>query len=685
MRAKELASIFLATAVTAGAFPKAGLCAAAAAVPAGQDQPLERALDAELSRASTDLKEPGYPPPYYVSLTAIDIDAAEGRCLMGARSFSGRYRQRLITPDVRVGDYTLDNHPVTMGNNFIAHSVARDDDEFALRHELWLMLDSSYKQASADFLRKQAVRVQRGKSDYDTDDLTREKPRVVESVPPGQPWDYGALDKLCVAASGVFRRTPSLLHGEADYRARRQWSRLRDSEHSRVDFGRDYVELELDAAAITSDGMRELAARHFVAPSPDRLPTPRQVEDEARGMAADLAALQLAKSTSPFSAPAVLDPSVAAAVVLSIGLRLSGEEQRNPSGAQTFRGRLGKPVMSPDFTLVDDPSREDFQGTPLAGSYAYDDQGVPAQRVTLIDKGVLTGALLSRYPIVGFSRSNGHGRAFPGYLPEGAPGSLFLTARKTLSRKRLLERLRRECRKRGKPYGLWVRRLRSFAQQQGTAGQGSIRLMPTLLYLVDAKTGALTLVRDLDMVGTPLVLLGNVAAAGDDAQARNLIYGVPMSVVTPSLLLTEVELQRSESKPEKPPILPPPPAPGADGEPARVSPPFIPRVPYVQAVRYVIRGGARGAEAVPESAQDGGLPAAAAVRRSTRGADLILDVKVAVDSLPQLGPALRRLDGEVARSAAGRSWSRQPLCDTMTRSAYRSFYGDGWPPERSKP
>ncbi len=647
------------------------LCGAGPALADG-DMALESALGAELTRASTELKEEGYPPPYYVSLTAIDVDAAEGRCDMGARAFSGVYSQRLITPDLRVGDYTLDNHPLTMPNTFVAHSVAREDDEFALRHELWLMLDQSYKEASADFLRKEAARVERGKTEYDFDDLSRETPRLAENVRADKPWDYRTLDERCERASAVFRGTPGLLHAEANYRARREWSRLRDSEHSHVDFGRDYVEFELEAVDISTDGMRQDVSRRFAAPSPDELPSADDLARNAREMAADLAALKLAKSTSPFSAPALVDPSVAAAIVLSIGLRLSGEEQRNPNGAQTFRGRLGKPVLPSDFSLVDDPTQKTFQGRPLLGAYDFDDQGIAPRRVELVRRGVLENLLLSRYPVIGFPKSNGHGRAFPGYWPEGAPGNLFLESSKPLSQKKLLERLRAECRKRGKPYGLWVRRLRNFAQQQGTAGHGSIRLMPTLVYLVDAKTGELTLVRDLDMVGTPLVLLSNIAAAGSDLDVRSMVYGVPMSVVVPSLLLTEVELQRSETKPEKLPILAPPPS---AAEPAqRRSPPFVPQVPFVQVVRYRIHG---AAPAVTSFRMDG----LAALRQHAEGDDVLLEAKVVAPRLPDLGNTLRRLDASVARLAGAHDWKRSPVTDSMTQSAYRARYGDGWPPD----
>ncbi len=527
------------------------------AVQAAAGGAVERALEAELARAR-ELKAEGYPTPYYASLTATEVDSWQQRCGMGSPSLLVRFRQALVTPDVRVGGHALDNHPVSFPSGFVGSAASLEEDEFSLRHVLWRILDGAYKSAAAEFLRKQALRVSRGKTEYDTDDLSREAPRLMPASRPEALREPEALARLCLKASSAFRQAPWLLQGEAEIRSRREWSRLRDSDGSRVDFGREWAEIELEAVALSSDGIRLAAARRFVATAFSSLPSPERVRESAREMTKDLMALRLAQTTSPFSAPALLDPSVAAAVVLALGSSLSGEQLRNPAGAQIFRDKIGRMILPGDFDLVDDPTLKDFGGLPLAGHYDFDDQGVGAQRIVLVSQGVLKGFLLSRYPVIGFARSNGHGRALPGYWPVGSPGNLILSSGRRLSEKALWAELREECRRRGKPYGLWVRRLRSHSFYQGTGGQGSIRLMPGLLYLVEAETGRLTLVRELDLVGTPLVLISNILRAGDDAQAHSFASPLPVSVVAPSLLLADAELQRAEARPEKPPILAPP-------------------------------------------------------------------------------------------------------------------------------
>lgn len=532
-----------------------GLCALPAAAQA--PDALDRALDLEIARSKT-LRAPNYPSVYYLSLAATDVSVFEQHCSLGSVVSMEESRQRILVPDIRVGDYAMDNHPVSSNSGIVGRAVSLEDDELSLRHSLWRVIDNDYKKAAADFLRKEALRVSRGKTEYDSDDLAREPARVHAERPAPGGWNKELGRALCADSSAGFRAYPGLLLAESSVSYQRQWSRFRDSDKSRVEFGRDIAQITLDAVAIASDGMKISASRHFVAASPEALPDLKSLGLHAREMLEDISALKTAQSTSPFSAPALIDPSVASSLVLAMGLRLTGEEQRNPAGAQIFKDKLGKPVLPETISLADDPALESYRGASLAGHYRFDDQAVAASSVTLVERGILKGFLLSRYPVVGFSRSNGHARAPLGLPPAAVPGVLSLRAETTSSEGELLKILRAECLKRGKTHGLWVRKLKRFSQRQGGAGQDSIRIIPGLLYLVEAETGKLTLVRDLDVVGTPLVMLSHILGAGTDSQAVNHMAGVPVSVITPSLLLAEAELQRSETKPENLPLLPPP-------------------------------------------------------------------------------------------------------------------------------
>jgi len=80
-------------------------------------------------------------------------------------------------------------------------------------------------------------------------------------------------------------------------------------------------------------------------------------------------------------------------------------------GKSDWVGRLGSRVLPASVSLVDDPGAKDFQGQALLGKYAVDEEGVRAQKVTLVENGNVKNELMSRRPGPDFEQSNGHGRA----------------------------------------------------------------------------------------------------------------------------------------------------------------------------------------------------------------------------------------------------------------------------------
>lgn len=75
-------------------------------------------------------------------------------------------------------------------------------------------------------------------------------------------------------------------------------------------------------------------------------------------------------------------------------------------GLSVYAGRKGQAVASETVTVVDDATLADRYG-----SYSFDDEGVPARKVTLIENGVLNEFLYDRLTALKDGiESNGHGR-----------------------------------------------------------------------------------------------------------------------------------------------------------------------------------------------------------------------------------------------------------------------------------
>jgi hypothetical protein len=202
----------------------------------------------------------------------------------------------------------------------------------------------------------------------------------------------------------------------------------------------------------------------------------------------------------------------------------------------------------PNFlTVVDDPTLKEFQGKSTVGSYDVDNEGVKAQRVTVIDNGTLTNYLVGRQPIRDFTASNGHGRAAPGVFPAPGVGVLVVKVSEAQSPAALRQRALQIVADQGLPY----------AYRVDTLGPGNT---PRLLYRVYAKDGHEELVRgavfsELDV----RAMRSDLIAAGDDPLVSNRSGGAPTTIISPSLLFGELEVKRADTSKDKLPEYPAPP------------------------------------------------------------------------------------------------------------------------------
>jgi TldD protein len=215
-----------------------------------------------------------------------------------------------------------------------------------------------------------------------------------------------------------------------------------------------------------------------------------------------------------------------------------------------------------------------MNGVPLAGSYSHDDEGVPAQRVSLIQDGILKNFLMSRMPITNFDKSNGHGRHQAGFMPTGRQGNLIVASTNTVKDSELRGKLIEEIKKAGKPYGLYFEDVQGGFTLTTRELPQAFQVLPVIVWRVYADGRPDQLVRGVDIVGTPLASLNRIVLTGDTTQVFNGICGaesgsVPVSASAPGMLFSEMEVQKRSASRERPPILP---APGFENSSANAAP-----------------------------------------------------------------------------------------------------------------
>jgi predicted Zn-dependent protease len=336
------------------------------------------------------------------------------------------------------------------------------------------------------------------------------------------------------------------------------------SEGSRVQTGRARVRVLFDARGQAEDGMGLHRADGLEVHDPAQLPPAEVVVATAKRLKSELLALREAPVAEPYTGPSVLEGRAAGVFFHEIfGHRLEGHRQKDDLEGQTFTDKLGKRVLPWFLDVVDDPTVTMLGDVPLSGHYFVDDEGVVARRATLVERGKLKTFLLSRSPVLPFRRSNGHGRRERGHQVVARQGNLIVTSRKTLSHRQLRAELIAEAKRQGKPYGLWFADVEGGFTITDRSGPQAFKVMPLMVYRVFADGRPDELVRGADIVGTPLAAFETILATDDRLGVFNGLCGaesgwVPVSAVSPSILLRGLEIERAAHDRDRPPLLAPP-------------------------------------------------------------------------------------------------------------------------------
>jgi len=322
--------------------------------------------------------------------------------------------------------------------------------------------------------------------------------------------------------------------------------------------------LMIEGQTRADDGMELLRVETFQASSPDQLPSEAELAAKVQKISADLAALRTAPAAEPYAGPAMLSGRAAAVFFHEVlGHRLEGHRQRDEREGQTFTKKINQQVLPAFLTVVDDPTLKELNGVKLAGTYDFDDEGVPATRVPAVENGILKNFLTSRMPITGFSHSNGHGRKQAGLMPTGRQGNLIVTSTNTVKDAELGQKFIEEIKKQGKPYGLYFEDIQGGFTLTTRAQPQAFQVIPVMVWRVYADGRPDELVRGVDIVGTPLASLNNIMLTGDTLQVFNGVCGaesgqVPVSAAAPAMLFSEIEVQKRGKGTQRPPLLPPP-------------------------------------------------------------------------------------------------------------------------------
>lgn len=541
--------------------------------------PLLDAMRVELERNQSQLKLNENGAPYFISYQVKDYDQRGVAARYGAVFDDETDRKRHVYVDVRVGSYEFDNSIdqgrefsfSDKGNSYIARKTAPlDDDPRALRNALWLITDEKYKQALFDYLKKKGDRVYTVEDDKRPPSFSKESPNVFIQKPVSFSFAGEKWGKVARSVSAAFLAHPEIFDSEVRITGTRVVRYFVSTEGARIVTEELLYGIHINAATRAPDGQLLDNSRDFYAPLESQLPDEKALTAATAKMVEELLALRKAPAINPYTGPAILEAEAAGVLFHeAVGHRLEGERQNDDGEGKTFRGQVGRQVLPTFLSLYDDPTRREMGNKQLNGYYLFDEEGVKAQPVTLVERGVLRNYLLSRRPVEGAAKSNGHGRSQGNQKPMARMANLIVESKKQVSDAELKRMLIAEARRQGKPYGLIIRDITGGNTNTSSWGYQAFKGIPRMVYRVDVKDGKESLVRGVEIVGTPLSSINKIVATGKTSGVFNGFCGaesgyVPVSAVAPAMLIQEIELQRAMDGKDRPPLIP---------SPAAVAPP----------------------------------------------------------------------------------------------------------------
>lgn len=516
--------------------------------------PMLLAMQEELKREQEKLVLPGMQRPYFIQYRLEDITTYEAVANYGALTAENDGRQRVVRVEVRIGDYKSDSSSARGDGSL--QLAPEDDDPTALRFALWTATDEAYKNALRAYATKQAT-LKKFENAPTANDFTPAKPVTLVEPLVKLEIDREEWKRRIVEASGLFATAPEA----AAFADKVQGSSANVSA------------IAVNRYTVNTDGM---VLRHGYTGYADSI--------SIAGQAAD--GMELARSNGTTAETAAGLESTAALRKRTIANLISFNELRNApiveaedyhgpvlfsgdasadvfgrlfvpnveadrpdvgTNARTqgaYQSSLKTPVLPAFLTVVDDPTMKSFEGHALLGSYKVDDEGVPAEAVTVVERGKLVNYLLGREPVKDFPASNGHGRAALGQAAHSKAGVIVVKSSEGLSDAAMYAKLLALAKEQG----------RDVYEVDTLGGE----LSPRLLYRV-SPDGKKTLVRGavFDELDQRAIRSGMVAAGGKPYVAQ-VIGPLPKSTIVPEFLFADIGVKRANEEQQKLPYYPPP-------------------------------------------------------------------------------------------------------------------------------
>lgn len=517
--------------------------------------------------------------PYYMEYQVIFERRKELEAHLGTLVKDFESKKGYLDSKVRVGEYDFDSsiYPDELYFPGEEESQIREilDDinvpceENLLWKEILKKISfRNYQVAKIRYFDKKSREMQEFKEDT-LPSFTKEKAEIYIDTSKEEKIDFEKVKDILKGVSEVFKKEPWIIASGVSFYNIIQRKYFVDTEGRKIFERRNHNYIYIYAATKAEDGMWVSDFESFFFFNQEKMPSRDSLMKCAHNIIENVKKLKEAPVQEPYKGPVlILSPGAGVFFHEILGHRLEGHRQRSRIEGEIFKEKIGEKILPEFLNVYDDPRLKYFGKIPLSGFYRFDEEGIRAQKVTLVEKGILKGFLLSRRPLLNFRNSNGHGRASPFFLstsfdpPVPRQGNFIIENLNPLSVDSLKKLLIYECKRQGKEYGIIIEKIVEGRTQTSRFTLETFESEPIVAkrLWIDGKE---EYIRGIRFGGTPLISLKNIIALGDDPGVYNGFCGaesgnIPVGIVSPSVLLKEMELAKREKSYLKPPIIPPP-------------------------------------------------------------------------------------------------------------------------------
>jgi hypothetical protein len=559
----------------------------------------------EMKRSLDQLQLSDMPKPYYMEYLISDVYITYIKASFGAIIESETDQQRLLQTDVRVGNYQFDNTGFLSQDNMFSlygdypASIVIEDCYEAIRQELWLNTDAAYKQAIELLSQKKAFLKNRPKTEMAPDNS--ELPGSANIIPFSAAFiSISQWENTIKKISAVFRNYSEIIDSNVEFKAFTVNNYYLNSEGILYQKPQSIAMVRIIAISQTKDHEPIKLFVPYYLPDATKPPAENQLISMAISLANDLICLRNAPRSDDYTGPVVFSAQAAAEIFFQAFLpHLNGDaapltENQQDNGVlfkSKLSYKLNRQVLPSFLSIEDNPLKQEYKKEKLLGSYEFDDEGVTAIPLTLIENGILKNLLLSRRPHPTIKTLNGRarGRIFGRAIPYVS--NVFIKNHQEKPYTQLLEEMLQLCKAQGLEYGIVIKTIdipsisggddAASSSHYGSSGFSNSLANPLGIFRIYVKDSREEMIRGLSFDDINIRYFKDIIAAGNDyclyhrqlppgtgmlnhlltmTYFRKNIFaiGIPCSIIVPSLLFEELELGKTEIQQKKPPLLPHP-------------------------------------------------------------------------------------------------------------------------------